>query len=270
MPEQVKTGCYYERFSPRAHPWRCYLTGGGTLEQTETTLRLVITGSTDRHYSDAQIDDYRCIPNCPFPWNPPLRLIIRARFSHPAGGLRGTAGFGFWNYPFLMPEGRLPSLPRAIWFFYASPPSDMPLAYGTPGFGWKAATIDTLHPRAMMLIPLAPLVIPLMHIPPLYRLIWPPLQRMLRIREVLIPDTIAMDTWHVYTIEWGMRHARLAVDGQPVLEYAPSPSGPLCFVAWVDNQYLVVTPQGRFRWGLLAIPDRQFVDISWLAIEPTP
>jgi hypothetical protein len=54
-------------------------------------------------------------------------MTVRACFSHPAGTLRGTAGFGFWNDPFLMTGARLPALPRAIWFFYASAPSEMKL-----------------------------------------------------------------------------------------------------------------------------------------------
>jgi hypothetical protein len=41
----------------------------------------------------------------------------------------------------LAPGNPIP-LPRAIWFFYASPPSHMDLALDVPGYGWKAAMID--------------------------------------------------------------------------------------------------------------------------------
>jgi hypothetical protein len=37
---------------------------------------------------------------------------------------------------------------------------------------------------------------------------------------------------------------------------------------WLDNQYLVVTPWGRLRWGLLDTPGRQWLEVSELAIEP--
>ncbi len=246
--------------------WRYHLVGNGSLEQTDSTLRLVTTDATRKSYSDAQLDDYRRFSALPFPWFPPLRLVLRARFSHPAGELRGTAGFGFWNYPFLFPEGRLPTLPRTLWFFYGSPPSDMKLDLDTPGYGWKVATIDALHPRALALIPLAPLAVPLMNVAPLYRALWPPLQRRLRIRETLLQSE--MTDWHIYGIEWGEQAVRFTVDGSLVLD-APAPAGPLCFVAWVDNQYMVVKPWGQFGWGLLDCPGRQFVEISWLAIEPS-
>jgi hypothetical protein len=37
-------------------------------------------------------------------------------------------------------------------------------------------------------------------------------------------------------------------------------------VAWVDNQYLVVTPQGRLGWGLLAAPGEQWLELAALTI----
>lgn len=265
-----------ERFAGGAAPsprWRRYLVGNGALETTGSALRLLTADASSRHYSDAQIDDYRVEPDHPFPWHPPLRLVLRARFSHPAGVLRGTAGFGFWNYPFLMPEGRLPTLPRAIWFFYASPPSDMKLDLHTPGSGWKVATIDALSPRALWLAPLAPLATLLMNSRRLYRALWPLIQRRLSICEATVPPgpgmerEMEMTDWHIYAIEWGTREARFSVDGRVVLEHTPSPRGPLCCVVWVDNQYMVVKPWGRFGWGLLDAPGHQWVEVEWLTIE---
>lgn len=257
----------HDSHDPPPH-MRRYLVGNGTLEPTGSSLRLVTTDTLAQAYSDAQLDDYQSVPGVRFRWHPPLRLIVRARFSHPAGVLQGTAGFGFWNYPFLLPEAWLPSLPRAIWFFYASPPSNIKLDTRTPGAGWKAATIDTLRPSALLTAPLAPLVVPLMHSRSLYHRIWPRIQRALRVREAAIPTTTAMTDWHIYTIEWGRSVARFSIDGQPVLADAPAPAGPQCFVMWLDNQYLVVTPWGAFRWGLLAVPGRQWLEVAWLAIEP--
>jgi hypothetical protein len=236
------------------------------LEQTFSTLRLLTSDTSAKHYSDAQLDDYRMIPGSSLPWYPPLRLTVKARFSHPAGSMRGTAGFGFWNYPFLFPESRLPTLPRAIWFFYGSPPSNLKLDRDTPGSGWKVATIDALRPSALALAPLAPLVVPLMNIKPLYHKLWPRMQRLLAIHEALMQ--VEMTEWHVYTLEWGTTGVRFRVDGSPILAGTPAPHGPMCFVMWVDNQYMVVTPWGKFRWGLLDIPERQWLEVSWLAIEP--
>ena len=59
-----------------------------------------------------------------------------------------------------------------------------------------------------------------------------------------------MTTWHTYVLDWGTERAEFRVDGETVLEGAPAPRGPLGFVMWLDNQYMVVTPWGRLGWGL--------------------
>lgn len=243
-----------------------YTVGAGSLERVGPVLRFGLTDAVTTRYSDAQIDDYRGRPRRRFPWRPPLRMTVRARFSHPAGALRGTAGFGFWNDPFLMTGGRLPALPRAAWFFYASPPSDMKLDLEAPGWGWKAATIDAASPQALLWAPLAPLLVPLMNARALYRRFWPPIQRALRVREALIPAD--MTGWHTYTLEWGKREVRFEVDGKIVLECAPSPRGPLGWVMWMDNQYMVATPWGRLGWGLLDVPGSQWMEVEEMMIRP--
>ncbi len=256
----------YEDFGSRPGPhWQQFLAGNGALEPTGSTLRFVTVDATFRKYSDAQIDDYQGLPRRRFPWRPPLRLTVHARFSHPAGKLQGTAGFGFWNDPFLMTGTRIPALPRAIWFFYGSPPSNMKLDAQTPGHGWKAATIDALRPVALLLAPIAPLAVLLMNARPLYRALWPPIQRALNVREATVEAD--MTGWHTYTVEWGIERARFSVDGEAVMENAPAPRGPLGFVMWLDNQYMVATPQGRLGWGLLDAPGRQWMEVDRLAIE---
>ena len=249
-----------------ASRWSCYVVGGGALEPTGSTLRFVLADAASRKYSDAQIDDYQGLARRRFLWRPPLRLTVRARFSHPAGELRGTAGFGFWNDPFMMTGARTPTLPRAAWFFYGSPPSNMKLDLCVPGHGWKAATIDASGPGALLMAPIAPLVILLNNIRPVYRALWPPIQRVLRIREAAVgADMVA---WHTYVVEWGVDQTRFAVDEEWVLEGAPSPGGPLGFVTWLDNQYLIATPWGRFAWGVLDVPGRQWMEVDRVAIEP--
>jgi hypothetical protein len=287
----------YDDFTPQPAPrWRRYVVGSGALEHTGSTLCFVNVDASSRQYTDAQIDDYQGLPRRRFLWRPPLRLTVRACFSHPAangpadpapGGakdkiqtpvphLRGTAGFGFWNDPFLMTGARLPTLPRAIWFFYASPPSNMKLDLCAPGYGWKAATIDARRPAAILLAPFAPLAVSLMNLSPLYRVLWPPIQRALRVREAIVgPGTgggpgRAMTEWRTYAIEWGTERANFLVDAEPVLEDAPAPRGPLGFVMWLDNQYMVMTPWGRLGWGLLDVPGRQWMQIDRLTIEPSP
>ncbi|MBN1954496.1 MAG: hypothetical protein JW900_05525 [Anaerolineae bacterium] len=245
--------------------WQRYVVGTGALVPCDSSLCFVTTDASRRRYSDAQLDDYQRLPRRRFPWRPPLRLTVRARFSHPVGELRGTAGFGFWNDPFMMTGARPPTLPRAIWFFYASPPADIKLDLHEPGHGWKAATIDALRPVALLLAPLAPLAVILMNIRPCYRRLWPFVQRAVRVREAAVG--VEMQEWHSYVLEWGPAESRFAVDGRTVLDHAPSPRGPLGFVIWLDNQYMVVTPWGRVGWGMLDAPGVQSMEVSELVID---
>jgi hypothetical protein len=259
-----------EDFSaPLGRHWRRYVVGNGELELTGSTLRLLNTDASARHYTDAQIDDYQGLSRRRFLWHPPLRLTVQACFSHPAendsAGIKGTAGFGFWNDPFLMTGARMPALPRAVWFFYASPPSNMKLDPDTPGYGWKAATIDAMRPNALLLAPVAPWAVLLMNVPTLYRLLWPIIQRAVHVKESAVNSE--MTEWHTYVIEWGVQQSQFIVDGVSILKDAPSPRGPLGFVMWLDNQYMIVAPWGRFGWGLLSIPGRQWLEVDWLRIE---
>lgn len=241
-----------------------YLVGSGAIERRGDRLALITRDATAQQYSDAQIDDYHMLPRRRFRWRPPLRLTVRARFSHPAGALHGTAGFGFWNDPFMMTGARLPSLPRAVWFFYASPPSDMALAAGVPGHGWKVAAIDAWRPRALLLAPLALPAVLLMRRPALYRRLWPGIQRALAVSEARL--AVDMTAWHDYALDWGIDRTNFSVDGAPVLCAAQSPGGPLGFVTWLDNQTMIATPQGRFAWGRLDAPGEQWLEVERLDI----
>ena len=252
---------FEDNFRPRLGPrWRTTQVGGGRLIVREAGLRLALVGARAGGYADAQIDDYAGLARARFPWRPPLRLSLRARAS---GALLGTAGFGFWNNPWA-PLGGAPALPAAIWFFHASPPADMPLALGVPGHGWKAASIDATTPAALAWAPLALPVTLANQLPGLRERIWPHVQRGLRIAEA--PVAPAGPAWRSYALEWRADGARFAIDGQTVLETGRAPRGPLGLVAWLDNQWLVATPQGRFGWGLLdAAP--QWLDLAALTIE---
>jgi hypothetical protein len=241
-------------------PYHLRLSGTGAALRQKESLLLTLGQSEGRAYSNGQIDNYRGHKQLRFPNRPPLTLRIQARFSHPDGLLRGTAGFGFWNYPFVFGATELPRLPAAVWFFYASPPGNMALAHNVPGYGFKAAVIDATRPQALALIPLAPLAVPLLNIPPLAPLLWPPIQRVVGIGEA--PIDVTMTDMHTYELRWGLTQSDFYVDGQPVLLGAPSPRGPLCLVIWLDNQYLIVTPQGRFGWGLLPFAERQWLEIA--------
>ncbi|MBN1935237.1 MAG: hypothetical protein JW934_11255 [Anaerolineae bacterium] len=251
--------------------WNQHLVGRGAIEpagQVERdgqSIYFVNVDTMSRQVTNAQIDDYQGLPRQRFLWRPPLVLTVHARFSHPPGSLSGTAGFGFWNDPFMMTGLRLPTLPRAIWFFYASPPSDMRLALDVPGRDWKAATVDALRLPFFLLAPFAPLAMLLVNLRPLYRALWPRYQRSMGVREAAVD--VDMTGWHTYVIEWGNQESQFLVDGEAVLKNAPSPRGPLGFVLWLDNQYLVATPWGRFRYGWLGAPGRQWMEVDDLKIK---
>lgn len=248
---------------------RTNVSGAAEVQPTREGRRLVVRHGDRRLYSNAQLDDYAGLPRARFPNRPPLTLSLKARFSHEASapgsqGLLGTAGFGFWNDPFMMTDPRPPTLPRAAWFFYASPPSDMKLDRDTPGQGWKAATIDALRLAVVGPALAAPLLIPLMNIPRIYRRAWPAVQRRLRISES--PVRVAMTEWHNYAIEWGTRRTRFLVDGALVLD-APSPLGRLGLVIWCDNQYMIVRPWGRLGHGLLEARE-QWLEVADIDVRP--
>ena len=55
-------------------------------------------------------------------------------------------------------------------------------------------------------------------------------------------------------------------DGQTILR-APSPRGPLGLVIWIDNQWMVATPEGRFGHGVLALDHAQWLEVADVTIE---
>jgi hypothetical protein len=215
-------------------------------------------------YSNAQIYDYANRPRAALPCTPPIRLDVRARFSHSADDLRGTAGFGFWNQP-IMPGQAIPRLPRNVWFFFGSRPSNMAFAYGVPGFGWKAATLDTTRLPFLLLAPTAPIGVLLMRIPALYRTLYPVAQWAIGAREKLVE--VDMREWHSYRIEWLPSVANFYVDGALLFRSMTPPRGPLGLVVWLDNQYAVVTPQGNLAFGLLPLDQTQWMEIDQFTVE---
>jgi hypothetical protein len=143
----------------------------------------------------------------------------------------------------------------------------MRLAHGVPGSGWKAATINASRWQFLSLLPAAPVGVLLMRIPALYQRLWPIGQQAIGVSERLLDSTLLAKT-HTYTLDWREDGATFAIDGDVVHESPYAPTGPLGFVAWVDNQYAVVTPQGQFRFGLLPVEQPQTLIISEVKIEP--
>ena len=244
-------------------PWRITQLGPASVTTAAAGLRLENQPNSGDHYCDAQISDYG---SADFQWRPPLRLSVRASAQPEAAQLRGTAGFGFWNQPFMPGQVRL-RLPQALWFFFSSPPSEMRLAQNVPGPGWKAATFDAHRWQFFALLPAAPLALPLMRIPALYRRLWPIGQRAIGVSESLLDENLLAEM-HDYRLEWRSDGASFYVDEHLVHQSPYAPGGPLGFVAWIDNQYAVVTPQGHFGFGLVPLEQTQSLTIEYVNIEP--
>lgn len=241
--------------------WAVWAPGAGRIAERAEGLRLSTVDAERSAYSDAQLDDYA---SGGLRWRPPLSMAFRARLGAASGLPQGTAGFGLWNDPGGSRTRRL-ALPRAIWFFYASPPSDLALDGLAPGSGWLAMTIDASRRPLLALLPLAPLALALMQHRWLRRALWPIGQWALGARQV--PLRVDLAGWHDYRIEWLPRRARFWVDGALVLDTPFSPRGPLGMVLWIDNQYAVVTPRGVLRGGLLDAPGEQWLDIAELEVR---
>lgn len=244
-----------------AASWQVTEVGAGKVKSAADGYNLMLPSASAERYHDAQISDYDARAR-DFGNAPPLRLSLRARASGP---LRGTAGFGFWNHAF-MPGRRGFHLPQALWFFYASPPSEIALAQGVAGHGWKAAVFDARQRRFYAMLPAAPLGFLLMRSRRLYSALWRYGQRAIGVSEAPLAAA-SLQEWHRYSIEWRADGAAFYVDDALVLR-APAPRNRLGFIAWVDNQYAIVTPQGRFGWGLLDASAPQSLYLRELRLEP--
>ena len=263
---------------PLMLPWRITQIGSGVVEQSAGALRLMIPPTSPQVYSDAQLSDYAGKQD--FAWRPPVRMTVRAYATYPhplapsplhgegeqsSDHLKGTAGFGFWNHPFV-PGERGFRLPQAAWFFFSAPPSNMALAKGVPGPGWKAATINATRWPFLALLPTAPIGLLLTRIPALYQRLWPIGQRAIGVSEHLLDSTLLLEV-HTYMLEWHINSVMFSIDGRTVHQTAAVLTGPLGFIAWIDNQYAIVTPQGRFGFGLVEVKDQQSLILESIRIE---
>jgi hypothetical protein len=245
------------------------LVGGGRLDSGSMgQIRLTIP-PTAGGYADAQVDDHRRLPRRRFPWRPPARLTLRARASHPAPS--GTLGFGFWNDPFSLSLGqggaarRLPASPQAVWFFYGSPPNDLAFGEGTPGSGWKAVSLRTPSVPSLILAPAAVGVWLHSRLPGVRQPIVRAMRRGVKASEAVLAAPLT--EWHTYGIEWHPCEASFAVDNELLLTAPAPPPGPLGFIAWIDNQYAVVSPAGGLRFGLIPTSETQWLEIADLSLE---
>ena len=248
---------------------RPFRIGGGTVEsEAGGVLRLGLPAAGPG-YADAQLDDTAGRPRAEFQHRPPFRMRLRARASTPRPV--GTLGFGLWNDPFAFSLGfagasrKLPAWPQALWFFYGSPPND--LAYAEPGVpdGWKAASLRS--PRGPGLT-VAAGAVGLMALRPFRKIQgWAVRKALSFIRAAEVRIDVQLAEWHAYELTWTQAGAEFRVDGATVLRVAQPPDPPLGFVAWIDNQYAILSPGAGVRFGVLPVIEPQFLELAELVLE---
>lgn len=230
-------------------------TNGAAVDSTPNGFRLTIPASDGSRYDDAQLDDYTGLARRAFPHRS-LDLSLRARAS--AESTPGTWGFGLWNDPFGLSLGfggspfRLPALPNAAWFFYASPQNHLSFRDYKPAQGFLAQTFRSprFHPSLIG----AGLALPFSRV-----------EARRRLGQVIAEDSTAIRVdvtqWHGYRLKWREDRVAFEVDDVLVMETSVSPHPPLGLILWIDNQFAAFTPEGKISFGVLAHPE------VWLEIE---
>jgi hypothetical protein len=240
------------------------VSGGGSVVQIDSEAwRLEIPSGNKDSYRLAQLDDYTRLRRSAFLWQPDFHLRLQARAS--AIEIPGTWGFGVWNDPFSASLGlggadrRLPALPEAAWFFYASPANYLSFRDDLPAQGFLAATFRSVQvPPALMMLG-SPLLI---------SLLFPGINRLARlvarklVHQVAALITIDPTGWHTYDLVWTEEIVQMRVDGNAFLDTHIAPRNPLGLVFWVDNQYAAWTPNGQVRLGSLANQEPAWIEIK--------
>ncbi len=247
-----------------------FTAGNGRIESTAGGWRLHI-GPTSA-YTDAQLDDTQGRPRRDLLHRHPVRLSLEARASAPSP--RGTLGFGFWNDPFPSWAGEagarriLPASPRALWFFHASSPSQIPFSPAGPMVGWAAASYRGPSLPGGVIAAMGAAALAGMAIP---RLRAPLLRRYWRwFAGHQSPPLSGLDEWHAYEIDWRAQGAQFLVDGQTVLE-DPRPSRvPLGLVIWIDNQWAALSQATGLRFGVLLSAEPAWLEIRDLRLNGRP
>ncbi len=80
--------------------------------------------------------------------------------------------------------------------------------------------------------------------------------------------SIDLTRWHRYGIRWHRDGVIFEVDGEEVHRAPFAPAGPLGFVAWMDNQFLIVDPDAGLSNGVLPVPALQALHIRRVEIRP--
>jgi len=261
MP-QTPRPAVHDHFASGVLPyWNRFAVGAAWLQEQPGIVRLLAGPAPADSLSDVELNDHRLFPRGRWPWRPPLRMTVRARASHNAETLIGTAGFGFWNAPFGASNDAVDA-PQASGFFTLSPPSFISMTSGGFGTGWRAQVLNA--PRAPRPIILAGALAWLV-LKPLRPWFYRAAAKQVGGGEARV--TQPLTEWHTYRIDWLSGLTEFWVDDELVFHTTSAPRGPLGFVAWIDNSMLNVS-EATFKFGNLALPEQQWLELSGVSIEP--
>lgn len=230
--------------------------------------RLSIPAGTEECYRVAQLDDFSKLKRSHFHWQSPVTLKVSARVS--SQDHAGTWGFGFWNDPFTLSLGisgasrRLPALPNAAWFFYASPHNYLSFCNDQPANGMLAGVFSSPEIPSPLLAPGA-VLLPLM----LSRFTTPLLRWLI---SLFVSETASKihrnwKDWHQFAVCLEKDSATFHIDGKQVFQSAISPHSNLGLVIWIDNQFARLAPGERFRAGKLKTEKESWLEIQDLNVD---
>ena len=75
-----------------------------------------------------------------------------------------------------------------------------------------------------------------------------------------------LDEWHEYRLVWQIDAVQFEVDGELALDAPITSRGPLGFVAWIDNQYAVLSESRGIRFGVVPTEEPAWLEVADLEI----
>jgi hypothetical protein len=127
-------------------------------------------------------------------------------------------------------------------------------------------SIDTPEVHPLWLTPAALAAALLAQIPLVRRPVMRSVLHQVTAAEAMLSS--GADELHEYELTWEPGAATFRVDGAVVLRTEEPPRAPLGFVAWIDNQYAVASPERGLRFGTLPTAASQSLDLLQASIAP--
>ncbi len=193
----------------------------------------------------AQLDDYSYRPHADFPWQPPLRLEFRVRFSSQNGS--GTAGFYLWNNPLGLGSEATNLRPlKWIGMYRIADGAYMKFSDQSHNFRATVSNGRWLDILTFLGLPFAP---------------------KLRLKETGLDSAYDLTQWHTYAIEWLPNKINIAIDDDEVLSYETALTTRMGLVIWCDNNFPQISLR-QFDLKMSNVETKEWLDIDYVKIHP--